>query len=370
MKQTIAISAFAEMLARQSGYTTDFCERFVLEMFKTVADSLKESNNVTIKGLGKFSVTEDGIVDFIPDATFAAEINAPFDCFEPEPLDDDITEEQLLIAEEEVAEEEAADDVVDNEDAHESSIDTIIEAEPVSITTDETEAPDNEFIVTVEEEKNETDTIVAVDTVENEEDTEVVEQEESSLSNIMANVSEPIISTVSEEIDAENSKPMQRRNRSIRAFLIGVLVGVVVGVAITYFIAIPQMKLIEAVPVGEQVVVKSTAAIDSLTENAATDSIRNDGNKVLLESPVAVQEVYDTVTSTLAQLSRKHYGTYEFWVYIYEENKDVISNPDFVEPNTRVRIPNAEKYGIDANDRTSINNALKKSQEIAQQRKR
>ena len=56
--------------------------------------------------------------------------------------------------------------------------------------------------------------------------------------------------------------------------------------------------------------------------------------------------------------------------YIYEENKDVISDPDLVEPNTKVRIPNAAKYGIDANNRTSINNALNKSQEIARQRKK
>ena len=48
----------------------------------------------------------------------------------------------------------------------------------------------------------------------------------------------------------------------------------------------------------------------------------------------------------------------------------MISDPDLVEPNTKVRIPNAAKYGIDANNRTSINNALNKSQEIARQRKK
>lgn len=97
MKQTVAISAFAVMLARQSGYTVDFCERFVIEMFKTVADALKESSSVSIKGLGKFTVDDSGNVKFLPDDSFAAEINAPFDCFEPESLDDSTTEEMLLL---------------------------------------------------------------------------------------------------------------------------------------------------------------------------------------------------------------------------------------------------------------------------------
>ena len=95
MKQTVAISTFAGMLARQSGYTADFCERFVAEMFKTVADTLKDSNEVSIKGLGKFSADEAGNVEFTPDHAFAADVNAPFECFEPEPLDDDITDDML-----------------------------------------------------------------------------------------------------------------------------------------------------------------------------------------------------------------------------------------------------------------------------------
>ena len=114
MKQTIAISAFAGMLARQSGYTSDFCEHFVLEMFKTVADALKESNEVTIKGLGQFSVDESGNVEFSPDPVFAADVNAPFDCFEPEPLDEDVTDEILSADEENISYDSSAK-AVENE---------------------------------------------------------------------------------------------------------------------------------------------------------------------------------------------------------------------------------------------------------------
>ena len=46
-----------------------------------------------------------------------------------------------------------------------------------------------------------------------------------------------------------------------------------------------------------------------------------------------------------------------FWVYIYEENKDVIKNPNQVPIGTRLTIPSASKYDIDANNRTSVEKA-------------
>ena len=71
-----------------------------------MTDELKDSNSVTIKGFGRFYVTETGNVEFSPDTNFAADVNAPFDCFEPEILADEITERQLLIGLENIANEE------------------------------------------------------------------------------------------------------------------------------------------------------------------------------------------------------------------------------------------------------------------------
>lgn len=74
--------------------------------------------------------------------------------------------------------------------------------------------------------------------------------------------------------------------------------------------------------------------------------------------------VTDTVRANyyLTKMSRKHYGRYEFWVYIYEENKDKIANPNSVSPGLVVVIPPAEKYGIDKNDEESV----RKAKEIAE----
>ena len=75
--------------------------------------------------------------------------------------------------------------------------------------------------------------------------------------------------------------------------------------------------------------------------------------------------VTDVVTSqiVLTTLAEKHYGSPWFWVYIYEENRNIISNPNNIRPGTRVVIPPAEKYGINPNDKASLKKAQIKSME-------
>ena len=75
--------------------------------------------------------------------------------------------------------------------------------------------------------------------------------------------------------------------------------------------------------------------------------------------------VTDVVTDkiVLVTLAEKYYGSPWFWVYIYEENRDKISNPNNIKPGTRVVIPPAEKYGIDAKNKASVKKAQRKSWE-------
>lgn len=356
MRQTVAISAFAGMLARQSGYTSDFCERFVVEMFKTVADSLKESNDITVKGLGKFSINESGDVVFEPDASFAAEVNAPFDCFEPEPLDDDVTDEMLSTDD---------DGKTENNDKHEEQIES--QSLQSDLAEEITEMADIEKPAAEENYADEiADTEIKEETV--------VADETPSVESI------PPAGEAYENAVADNSADIEyahtmARKRPIWAFVCGVAVGLIAGAAATYFIITPRGEKETTVQIdtdrqdtlaiiGEM---SGPAETDSLNTSSSpdTEDIRPDISETNATEDSAT---YDTVTSTLAQLSRKHFGSYEFWVYIYEENRDVISNPDRVEPNTRVRIPDAAKYGIDAHNKASINKALKKSQEISAER--
>ena len=85
------------------------------------------------------------------------------------------------------------------------------------------------------------------------------------------------------------------------------------------------------------------------------------------EADKSAEERTDVVTSqiVLTTLAEKYYGSQWFWVYIYEENlkRGIINNPNNIRPGTRVVIPPAEKYGIDAHDKAALRKAQIKSME-------
>lgn len=61
--------------------------------------------------------------------------------------------------------------------------------------------------------------------------------------------------------------------------------------------------------------------------------------------------------NTLRSLGLEHYGNKSFWVYIYEENKNIITNPNNIPLGTELKIAPPEKYGIDANNKASLQKA-------------
>ena len=387
MKQTIAISAFAGMLARQSGYTVEFCEHFVIEMFKTVTDALKESDKVTVKGFGTFSVDESGSVAFTPDDTFAADVNAPFDCFEPEVLDDDVTEEILM--------DEGEDDKPAAEDVAEET--EVTAEEPVEAPEEVTETVAEEDPEEAPEEKNEVNAEVApieesATDDKAEETTDIAVAEEVTVEEDAHNeiIDEPAEEDILEETVAES-----KRRRPVWAFVCGAAVGAIAGAAVTYMImsTTPAPESAAQEVEEEQIVAQDLGEVspqpdvdnaaddvtaasdtislpDSATEAGTADTVSKEPQPTKTEPEPQKTEsapVYDTVKSTLSQLSRKHYGSYEFWVYIYEENRDIISDPNKVETGTRVRIPAPEKYGINSRDKASIRKAKQKAGEISRE---
>ena len=335
------------------------------------------SRLVTIKGLGQFSVDESGNVEFSPDPVFAADVNAPFDCFEPEPLDEDVTDEILSADEENISDDSSAKAV-------ENEMEVAAPENPTDIQSV------NQTDLTSEDMTEDMSNNIRPEVVEDEIVTDENHNEgKKSEQKTDVGTSEPVYESelssadteITEEVGDFNVHICSTRPRKfpIWGFVCGMAVGAIVGAAATYFILVPRGQAESAVEIrsDEQNVAEllgeDTAVVSADTvSNARPDTITTP--TVLTETTVPVAKkdtvIYDTVTSTLAQLSRKHFGSYEFWVYIYEENRDVISDPDRVEPNTRVRIPDAKKYGIDANDKSSIKRALAKSSEIANERKR
>jgi hypothetical protein len=54
--------------------------------------------------------------------------------------------------------------------------------------------------------------------------------------------------------------------------------------------------------------------------------------------------------SRLTLISRRYYGSKDFWVYIYEANKEKIPNPDQIAQGTLIRIPRLDARLIDVSN--------------------
>jgi len=67
--------------------------------------------------------------------------------------------------------------------------------------------------------------------------------------------------------------------------------------------------------------------------------------------------------TTFYSLALKHYGSRDFWVYIFLANKSEIHRPDGLKPGMSVVIPQAEAFGIDAANSVS----LAKARELAKE---
>ena len=60
----------------------------------------------------------------------------------------------------------------------------------------------------------------------------------------------------------------------------------------------------------------------------------------------------------LNTIALREFGHKAFWVYIFQENRNKISNPDVIEPGMVIGIPPAAKYGINKNNSESVRKAL------------
>lgn len=208
---------------------------------------------------------------------------------------------------------------------------------------------------------------------------------------------------VSEELaDERVGQEIDKRRITRRSLLEGFVVGVVTTLIVTLFAyRLYLMKGYEATPADEEpftehVATDSVAATEqALAENsteadadkqkAAEEQKKADEEKKKAEEEKKKAEeekqkaeaakpttanvaagTTDTIKpgTNLYRMSRKHYGSDKFWVYIYEENKAKYPNPNTIPVGAVLHIPQLGKYGAKAGDPASIAAAKKKQGEI------
>lgn len=208
---------------------------------------------------------------------------------------------------------------------------------------------------------------------------------------------------VSEELaDERVGQEIDKRRITRRSLLEGFVVGVVTTLIVTLFAyRLYLMKGYEATPADEEpftehvatdsVATPEQALADNSTEadadkqKAAEEQKKADEEKKKAEEEKKKAEeekqkaeaakpttanvaagTTDTIKpgTNLYRMSRKHYGSDKFWVYIYEENKAKYPNPNTIPVGAVLHIPQLEKYGAKAGDPASLAAAKKKQAEI------
>ena len=354
MNTKLTLVELIDMLAESTSTSKRMCELFLRELFSTVSQELMKGETVKIKNIGTFKVTEvkprksvnvvDGEdieisghkkITFTPDKSLAEAVNQPFAQFESVVLDDALTDEKLAAIDEKYPS---------------VALDSPVEEAPAPAIK---EAPATPTRPVAPEPPVTPEPSVTPVSPEPPSDNPPIERKPMLVGIPIDGPSHPVPERPVVEEPVVNDRFYRPELRDAYS---------------------PTEEQLSAVPKRDLKWLWALIAVALvagllwlfLSRSGVTspdDAVPLDTAEVFVEEPSVVT---DTVTSqiVLTVLSEKHYGSPWFWVYIYEENKDIISDPNNIRPGTEVVIPPADKYGIDANDPASLKKAQRRSWEI------
>lgn len=378
MNDKITMTRLAAMLAISTGKQKKLCEDFLRELFAIVEEELVKGENVRIKGFGTFKIVdveprksvnvsngEETVIPghskvlFVAAKELASRVNLPFEAFEAVEIADELPTDSLD-GEEELADSMPAS-LIDEESDEESGQKNGFEQE--------VEIQDSESNVIP-------DLVVPVSELKKDSDQEAVEDEASA-------------EAYSDSLQADDSRndtedlPGENRHKFTKGFAAGFITALLVGGIV--FAVGHLMGFSFGVTNGEKSAEQSTSevvktedmSVDSIAsfKSSVKDSVLLDNNdsvrnnsEIVDDVPTKVSDepVYDTVTTTryLTTIAKEHYGNFNLWPIIYEENKDILGHPDRIRPGTKVVVPPLSKYGVDPKNAGQIKEIKQKGIEI------
>lgn len=376
MNEKISFPDLVGLLSSKMNITKKEAETFLKEFFTVSTEVITSGEELRINGLGLFKpiwVEARGSINvqtgepveipghyklsFIPDKVLREAVNAPFSSFSVEVLNDHVPIEDMTAV--------PSQDIDENNDI---------------CNTENVELQDSKEIREKEEREKPIEPVHEYIQEDKSADEESSESTVSSqgIEKFQEEIIQPESETKVEEKEEDCYEDYLRKSASRKSFWWGVLsaFGIII-ICLAGGIFFMGNDSPYVVKIGEYTLSLGKQSIDSrpmnnnpesvvLPENKDTlsemekDSVLKDS--VISVSPLAAPEVkpvIETIRSGvfLTTLARKYFGHKAFWVYIYEENKDVIKNPNQVPIGTRLTIPSASKYDIDANNRTSVEKA-------------
>lgn len=409
MNQKITFPELIELLAHKQRCSKREAENFLRELMTTMTDVVSSGESLRINTLGTFKPVwvEDRVsvnvqtgepytipghykLTFTPVKAVREAVNEPFACFVVETLPDDApcvdvpqnsdeievdsvgddTEDVVEIPEGPARDEDAEPTVVEEEmpqtapvvvpeifDETELKRDAVVEEEDNELSEESVDVPQLEVVETAEVEQSEQEVEQPEQLPEQEPEQEPEQASDAPIECVdEARVEEKDVDNFDESV-----KKAYRKGLLIGVVVAVALVGLLgVGVYLYHKFALPHVE----VPVVHHPMVADSSnilvdTVPTIVVEDSVDTVLYNGDVDVVDAAVA-PVVTDTVKRGvfLTNISLRHYGHKAFWVYIYEENKNIISNPDNVAAGTVVVIPPAHKYGIDATDTMAVNMAL------------
>lgn len=415
MNERLSLQDLIDLLAKKQGIAKKEAETFLRELIAVISESIESYDPVRIKDFGVFKLvkvnarksvdvnTGEAIeipahykLSFNPDKSLKEAINRPFAHFESVILEDGVSFENVESeTEEDIAEEE--DDSTDTISIEEEITEYItipekseIKATEANVIAKEIPIPDTEAESAITEAK---------------EEAEINSEEENageSVSEITRNKTVPVAaaaiprsSSASTDIESMfyNHRKKSKRRRFISLGFVILLILAAFAIGGYYF------QELAAFLTGQPPVDKSKKVVIVFDKKSPADSLAQKQDSTQIqgiaqetknepqqetklpkaepkneEVKFAAQPVKDsskplateTIRSghTLRNIALEYYGHKSFWVYIYEENKDVIKNANNIALGTKLIIPAPSKYGIDPKNPASIEKAKQREAKL------
>ena len=414
MNEKITFPRLASLLADRSGRSKRFSEDFLREFFALIGERLEAGENVKVKGLGTFrlsrveprrsvdvttgqpmEITGHTKVVFVPAKELAEAVNAPFEAFPSIEISEGIDISQIFTTDEIVLKDETDDNSEDQSEirTEESGSETTLNHEGPQTELKELKEKTSSTITTIEaaaagvaNETASSDDYTDSDTSEGEtytnkrddgsEDTNQADEEEKEQNKRCEEESDY------EEGEYEESTP--RKRRLLRVFMISfgaAMVALIATLAVWYIFAFDSFNTVFHKPMSYFCAANSDKMDDKanvkeypvaipdatdVTKDTLQDSVSSSDEAPEVPTAPSDAVVYDTIGTTryLTTMAKSHYGNYNLWPYIYEENKSFLGHPDRIRPGTPVVIPKLSKYGVDPTNKEDIEKAKKMGVEI------
>ena len=379
MNNRLTIQDLAGLLAEYTGKDKNSSERFLREFIAVVSEGVYTDKLVKVKGIGtfkiipvekresihvntgeRFVIPEHYKFSFLPDKELRELVNKPVSFFETTELRENVDFTDM-------------DVVLDEPDIKETEDESIEEMIP-----EETHLPEEEPVVFSEEGS----------AVPPEEDPVVFSEEEPAgqPEDEGMNTLEPVVDersdssgpdSPSEEVetgpDAERKKPRTKRIAVVSMFVFLLMlfnIGLYLNRAYFFKKGKEPLRIDTVFPKGETVATEAVPdttivfANEDSSQTVGETTVENPEVEPEATSPKVIARVKIEPGSRLTLISLKYYGSKLFWVYLYEYNRAVITDPNNVPIGTVIEVPAPEMYGIDRRDRSSIEKAAARQTEI------